>query len=78
MFIYSSLFVQVLQFNFTLMKRMSLEDFFQDCIIKATFSSYSELIMVDAICKFSEFRMSLYLFLLLMTIINQVKSLECI
>ena len=36
-FVYSSLFIQVLQLNFTLMTRMNLQDFFQDCIMKATF-----------------------------------------
>ena len=60
-FVYSSLFIQFLQLNFTLMTRMSLQTFFQDCIMKATFSSYPELIMVGATYKLNEFCMPLYI-----------------
>ena len=43
------------------MTRMSLQDFFQNCIMKTAFSSYPELIMVDATYKLNEFSMPLYL-----------------
>ena len=67
---YSSLFIQVLQLNFTLMMRMSLQDFFQDCIMKAMFSSYPALIMVVSYIPSK----SILLLFLIYTIIEEVGS----
>ena len=65
----SSLFIQVLQLNFTLMTRISLQDFFKDSIMKPIFFLYPELITVNAVYKlnFSTFMA-----------MDKVKLLECI
>ena len=46
------------------MTKMSLDDFFQDCILKVTFSSYPELIVIDTTYKLNEFDIPLYLLLI--------------
>ena len=44
--------------------KMSLQDFFSGLYYESAFSSYPELITVDATYKLNEFRMSLYLLLI--------------
>ena len=46
------------------MMRMRLSGFFQDCIMNATFSSHTELIIVDVTYKLNEFHIPLYLLLI--------------
>lgn len=60
--LYSSRFYR--QLNFTLIMKMSLQDFFSGLYYESDISSYPELITVDATYKLNEFRMSLYLLLI--------------